>query len=283
MRLKPLLVPLLLALYTAFAAQPALADYKAGDIIVRVGASYVDPDEDRILSRILPFTLVEPLTPEEIEDGVVPERLNVNAAVDLRIDDDTTWYIGGVWLFADHWGLELQHVANASHDVDMSAAAFSGNALLPNSSIAGSLGSFDANITTLMVNWYPVDPTCLIQPYVGLGVNYTNFDSDNDFKQIRSVFGSGDFGADGRLGLGSDFSWAAQVGVDFVLGRDSNWIINAAAIYVDAKPRLELGFDLLTDAPPPFTSPSALPVRVRTDFDYSPWVFNLGIGYKFSF
>jgi outer membrane protein W len=257
-------------------AQSALADYKAGDVIVRIGASFVDPDDDNIVSRTIPFTVVE-----DVE--VDPEILNVDAVLSLDYDDDTTWYIGGVWLFADHWGLELQYIGNASHEADLNASAFAGNVLLDNSTLAGGLGDFEADITSLMIDWYPLDPSCLVQPYVGLGVNYTDIDSDNDFKQIRSVFGSGDTFADGRLGLGSDFSWVAQVGVDFVLGRDSNWIINAAAMYVDAEPDLELGFNLLADVPAPFDSPASLPVRVRGDFDYSPWVFNLGIGYKFSF
>lgn len=276
MRLKSLLVPLVAAACAGVAAQPALADYKGGDVIIRGGVSYVEPDDDQIISRRIPFVIKE-----DVEED--PETLGVVTTVDVDLDDDTTWYISGVWLFWDHWGLELHHVNDASHDADLDTFAFSADGVLVGRA-SGSLGDFDIYTTSLFVNWYPLDPTCLIQPYVGLGVNYTDIDHDPDFKQVRSVFGSGPTFAEGVLNLGSDFGLAAQVGVDFVLGYDSNWIINASAIYADSEPDLELGYDLpVTGLPAPFPASSTLPVRVRDDFDYSPWMFNLGVGYKFSF
>ncbi|WP_308366999.1 MULTISPECIES: OmpW family outer membrane protein [unclassified Microbulbifer] len=275
MRLKFLLVCVAAAACAGLVAQAALADYKEGDIIIRGGASFVEPDDDQIISRRIPF-LVE----EDVEDD--PATVNVLGTVDMDLDDDTTWYVSGVWLFRDHWGLELHHVNDASLEADLDTFAIAGGSVVGSARVG--LGNFDIHVTSLFINWYPLDPSCLIQPYVGLGVNYTDIDRGPNFKQVRSVFGSGATFANGILNLGSDFGGAAQVGVDFLLGYDSNWIVNASAIYADSEPDLELGYGLpVTGLPAPFPASTTVPVRISGDFDYSPWMLNLGVGYKFIF
>ncbi|WP_160153263.1 OmpW family protein [Microbulbifer sp. ALW1] len=264
MRTKSL-IPLAIA--AALTTTPALAQYTSGSVMVRVGASYVDPSED-IFTLTESFFVDDPSTDDE-------ESVLTDVVVDLDLDTDTTWYVSFAWMAADHWGVELYHSNSADLDANFAVDVFADD-VLTNGGF-GSIGDFEMNTTSLFANWYPLDATCMIQPYVGVGAAYV--DIEQDF--LRPVFVD-DGSAEGLLNFGSDFSWTAQVGVDFNFGRDSAWQVNVSAMYVDASPELELGYDQRVDAPG-FAQPDFVPVRVRQDMDIDPWIFNLGVGYKFSF
>ncbi|MFC6632082.1 OmpW/AlkL family protein [Microbulbifer taiwanensis] len=283
MRLKSLLIPMALAGYAGFAAQPALAGpsgypvqqpspgiYTAGTVMLRVGASYVEPD-DNVFSGTQVFSVADPA----IENPVASDFVNVNVFTDVDLDDDTTWYISGVWLPIEHLGIELYLSADANLDATLTSIASTGGSSF--GSFSQGVGDFDTYTTSLFANWYPMSPTCLIQPYVGLGVSYV--DIEQEF--LRPVFRD-QFGEFGLLDFGSDFTWTAQVGVDFNFGRDNGWQINASAMYVDAEPDIYIGYDTETLVPG-FSDSIILPVRVRDELDMSPWMFNLGVGYRFSF
>lgn len=285
MRLKSLLIPVALAGYAGLAAQPALAGpsgypvqapppqgiYTAGTVMVRVGASFVEPsDDEEVFEGTQSFVVDDPST-DDIEEAV---PVDVFTRVDL--DDDTTWYISGVWLPIEHFGVELYFNADANLDATLTSVAGTGGAAF--GSFSQSIGDFDSYITSLYANWYPLSPTCLIQPYVGIGVSYVDFEDDFLRPVFRDEFGDGF----GLVRLGSDFSWTAQLGVDFNFGRNNGWQINASVMYVDSEPDLELGFDTET-LPPGFGASVFLPVRIRDEMDFDPWMFNLGVGYRFSF
>lgn len=283
MRFKPLLIPMAVAGFAGLAAQTALAGpsgypvveptppvWGAGTFAVRVGAAYVDPDEDG-LGQVITTFVDDPLTEDVVEE--IP--LDVGAFVDL--DDDTSWFINATYVFMDHWAVELYHANDVSFEGGLFSDAFFDGEFI--GEFSQDLGDFDSYFTSFFVDWYFLDPTCLWQPYVGLGVNYT--DIEEQF--IRPVFRNDNRWGAGKIGFGSDFSWTAQVGVDVVLGRESNWVINASAMYVDASPEFSIGFDTETDLPD-FEDPVVTSVRIRNEeLDLDPWIFNLGIGYKFSF
>src|SRR5690606_36028920 len=95
------------------------------------------------------------------------------------------------------------------------------------------------------------------QPYVGAGVNFTWFFDE-------------DVGSDaenrGYDGLRLENSWglAGQVGADFML--TENVMLNAQVRYIDISTTAKTSF-------------SGLPVEVDVDVD--PWVYMVGLGYKF--
>ncbi|SHE78617.1 Outer membrane protein W [Microbulbifer donghaiensis] len=280
MRLKSLLIPLAMAGYAGFAAHPALAGpsgypappppqgiYTAGTFMVRIGASFVDPDDD-VLSHRQVFVTDDPTT-----DPVEAVPVDVFTKVDL--DDDTTWYVSGVWLPIEHFGIELNVSVDANLEATLFSSASTGGEFI--GSFSERIGDFDTYTTSLYANWYPMNPTCLIQPYVGLGVSYVDIEEDflrPVFRDGRERFGLVDFG--------SDFNWTAQVGVDFNFGRDSGWQVNLAAMYVRARPDISIGYDTETFVPG-FGDSVILPVRVRDELDMDPWIVNLGVGYRFSF
>ncbi|MFV8781733.1 OmpW/AlkL family protein [Microbulbifer sp. SA54] len=262
MRTKPLILPLALA--AVGVTSPAFADFTGGDMIVRVGAAYMDVDTNSVLSTQddLDFLVPDPDDPDTLIPAV--------GSVSLSLDEDTTWFINGTFFVADHWALELYHMNSA--DLDASIDSFVSTEDFDVRASDG-IGDFETHVTSFYVDWYPVCVESWIQPYVGIGVNYT--DIEQDF--VRPVFrdGSGDYGL---LNFGSSFGWTAQIGVDIELGRNNNWLVNASAMYIDADPELELGFDLLT-----LSTGAVDTVRIKDDLDYDSWIFNLGVGYKFSF
>lgn len=281
MRLKPLLIPLALAGCAGLAAQTAVAGpsgfpepapvYKSA-FMIRVGAAYVDPD-GTAYSGVQSFIVDDPATESEIEE--VP----VDVLTRVSLDDDTTWYISAVWVPIEHFGVELYHYNSADHEADLFSRATTRREFVGDFSLG--IGDFESYTTSLFANWYPLAANCLIQPYVGLGVAYVDFEEDF----VRTIFNERGF-RHGVLGLGSDFSWTAQAGVDFNFGPDNTWQVNASVMYVDAQPDLQVGYDTetsLASFADPLNQPAILPVRVRDDMDFDPWMFNLGIGYKFSF
>ncbi|WP_323844678.1 OmpW/AlkL family protein [Microbulbifer magnicolonia] len=282
MRLKSLLIPMAVAGYAVFAAQPALAGpsgypvqqpspgiYTAGTVLVRIGASYVEPDDDVFVGSQT-FVTDDPDT-----DPVEEVPVDVFTSIDL--DDDTTWYISGVWLPIEHFGLELYFNADANLDATLnSTARTTGGQFIGD--FSEGIGDFDTFTTSVFVNWYPLNPTCLIQPYVGVGFSYV--DIEQDF--LRPVFRDEVGDNFGLLDFGSDFTWTAQIGVDFNFGRDNGWQVNVSAMYVDAQPDIFIGYDTETLVPG-FVDEVILPVRVRDEMDLDPWMFNLGVGYRFSF
>ncbi|WP_078085975.1 OmpW/AlkL family protein [Microbulbifer mangrovi] len=270
MRTKSLLLPLAIA--AAGATSPAFADFNGGDFIVRVGAAYMDTD-DSVFSESTVIQVVDPNDP----DAFIPVEIGDS----LNLDDDTTWFINGTFFVADHWAVELYHMNSADLEADYDTYAISDDFDFRSSD---SLGDFETNVTSLFVDWYPVCVESWVQPYIGIGVNYT--DIEQDF--LRPVFREDVVNANGRVvdrvnrglvNFGSSWGWTAQVGIDIEFGRDANWLFNASAMYVDADPEIEVGVDdvVLSNGIVLDT------IRYKDDLEYDSWIFNLGVGYKFSF
>lgn len=103
---------------------------------------------------------------------------------------------------------------------------------------------------TLSLQWHFL-PDSRVQPYVGLGLNYTKFFSTRARGALE--------GAD--LSLGDSWGVAAQVGVDVKL--DERWFFNADLRYIDISSKVKLNGERIGTA--------------RID----PWVATVGVGYRF--
>lgn len=99
---------------------------------------------------------------------------------------------------------------------------------------------------------YHFNPKGKVSPYVGAGVNYTIFYGD-------------DPGAALGIDYDNSFGLAAQAGVDFEL--TDKWSLN-----LDVK-KLWLSTDVKVNAG------LASPVNAKVDLD--PWIFGVGVGYRF--
>lgn len=219
-----LLAPVLLAASVAQA-------YQTGDIIVRAGAITVDPRES---SSNLKF------------DGASAPGTSAT------VDSDTQLGLNFVYMLNSTVGIELLAATPFSHTVGVKGLG---------AGLDGKLADIKHLPPTLSAVWYPLQQQSALMPYVGAGINYTTFFSE-DLSSTRK--------AQGFSGLSLDDSWglAAQAGADYML--NDNLMLNAQVRYID----------ISTDAT--VNGPSALGIQqTKVTVDIDPWVYMVGLGYKF--
>lgn len=166
-----------------FATSTQAFAYGAGDFFTRVGVAKVEPKSDN----------------GDLDLGSL--GLGVQ---DVEVDDDSAFAFTLGYRFTDKLGVELLAAEPFDHDFQVG-------------DVTG--GSVDHLPPTLTVQYYPLGGTdARVQPYAGVGVNYTRF-SDEELEA--------------GLPVEFDDSWGAagQVGVDLLI--DDNWALNAAAWYLD--------------------------------------------------
>lgn len=260
--LTPVLAPLVLAVSAGAAAGgsgyvPAPPPPpKTNEFMVRVGASYITPNSEQVTFADDTF-----------------QFFNAFDAFRARMspDDEWGWYINGEWKPMDHWGFELSYTDGDSHAGGNAHGYFS---VFGFDDRFRDLGEFEPEMSTASVKWYPLDPSCLVQPYVGVGINYTDFSSEKFTGVRRAEFQ--DLGLRGEFNLGNTWGYTWQLGVDFYFGHDSAWLINAAAVYVDSE--TDLSFSWFDDGS---VSSSSFIESYSGDYQFNPWTFNLGVGYRF--
>ncbi|MDT0500424.1 MULTISPECIES: OmpW family outer membrane protein [unclassified Halomonas] len=109
-----------------------------------------------------------------------------------NISDENAFYLSGGYLFHDKMGVELGVGESVEHD-------FFG--------LAGNdLGTMERMPVNLLVNYYPLGgiEEARVQPFVGLGVNYTRYSSIDE-------------AAPYDIDIDDDYGVVGQVGVDLTL------------------------------------------------------------------
>lgn len=204
--------------------------YEPGDFIVRAGAANVDPNED---SNAL--------------------SLNGNPGTwpgsEAEVDDDTQLGITFTYMFKEHWGVGLLAATPFDHDIE--ADLGNGTKL--------DAGSTKHLPPTLTLQYFPMDADSRFQPYVGAGINYTNFFQEDVDSELESIFGHGE------LDLDDSWGYAFQAGVDYMI--NDRWLLNASIWYLDIDTEAKFKFDG-GDV-------------IESDVDIDPMVYMIGIGYKF--
>lgn len=167
------------------------------------------------------------------------------------LDSDTQLGLNFAYMVTDHVGIELLAATPFNHNVGVKGmpGAFAG--------LNGKLGELKHLPPTLSVVYYPLDAKSSFQPYVGAGINYTWF---FDTKLSSSAEDKGFSGLD----MQDSWGLAAQVGMDYML--TDNIMINAQLRYIDIETTgtTNYGGD-----------------KVKVDVDVDPWVYMVGLGYKF--
>ncbi|MDI5889649.1 OmpW/AlkL family protein [Halomonas rhizosphaerae] len=169
----------------AFITSSQAFAYGAGDFFTRVGVAKVKPKSD---NGSLDLSSVGP--------GL--------STYDVNVEDDSAFAFTLGYRFTDKLGVELLAAEPFDHGFQVEG-------------VTG--GSTDHLPPTLTLQYYPLGGTdARVQPYAGVGVNYTRFSNEEL-----------------NIGLPVEFddSWGAagQLGVDLLI--DDNWALNAAAWYLD--------------------------------------------------
>ncbi|MCO1335443.1 hypothetical protein MO867_13980 [Microbulbifer sp. OS29] len=231
-------------------AQEDWRDIEWGEFIVRFGFSYVQPNDDGT----------------SLKYRVLQQWDLYNTS--WQIDTAHTWQISGVWRPTDRWGLELVHINSANYGVALDN--FTGNSGRDKI----QLGDFSASSTFAFANWYMLDPSYITRPYIGAGINYTNFHTVDISRQFNEYLLDSDFStAPGSFNMGHSWDWGLQAGVDFNFDL-RRWrypvLVNLSTIYYLAD----------TDATVDFPTELGRD-RLYAHFDYNPWIINFGVGTKF--
>lgn len=155
-----------------------------------------------------------------------------NGAVKLDIGSSTRPSFSVTYMATRNIGVELLGAFPFKHDISAQGL--------------GKIGSTKHLPPTLSLQWHFL-PDATVQPYVGVGLNYTTF-----FSTESSL---------GDLSLGDSWGVAAQAGVDFKLSE--RWFLNADVRYIDISSDVKLNG-----------------VKIgKTSID--PWVATIGVGYRF--
>jgi outer membrane protein len=169
------------------------------------------------------------------------------------MDSDTQLGLNFAYMLNNHWGIELLAATPFEHDVKLKGTA------LPAAN--GKLGSLKHLPPTLSVVYYPLDSKSAFQPYVGGGINYTWIYDESLSSEAKSA-GFSNFNAKNSWGL----AW--QVGADYML--TDHVMLNAQVRYIDIDTRATVENNAIAPG-----------TRAKVNIDVDPFVYMVGLGYKF--
>ncbi|WP_259505602.1 outer membrane protein OmpW [Shewanella baltica] len=161
---------------------------------------------------------------------------------EFQISNDTQLGLNFGYMLTDNFGVELLAATPFSHDVSLAGV--------------GKIAETKQLPPTLVAQYYFGNSQSVVRPYIGVGVNYTNF-YDNEFTNDLG-------GALTDLSMTTSWGLAAQAGVDYQVNK--NWLVNASVWY--AQISSDVKFKLSGDT-----------VVIGTDID--PWVYMVSVGYTF--
>ncbi len=220
--MKQMLIPVVATAALVSVALPAQA--REGDLVARIRATYVAPDASSRLN------LSGPGTPD-LTTGFLSPDTNVIPEVDLS------------YHFTDNIAAELIFATGSRHHVVQK-----GPAQPVSADPIGDLGSVNLLPPTLTVQWH-FNPDQTIDPYLGVGINYTRFMDNNllggAIHTERNSFGP-----------------AIQFGADYNL--EAGWLLNFDVKKVWIQTDVKLAGVGKVDS-----------------LDINPWVVSVGIGKKF--
>src|SRR5690606_16243542 len=182
----------------------------------------------------------------EVGGGAVP-------GTKATVGSDTQLGLTFAYKLTDQIGVELLAATPFSHRVGIGGV----DAALGASGFDGKFAQVKHLPPTLTLQYYPMPSESRWQPYVGAGINYTTFFDEKL---------SGAQKANGFSGLSLSDSWglALQVGSDYMINDRLLFNVSVWHIDIDTTARAKLG---------------GAPVKVDVDID--PWVFMVGLGYRF--
>jgi outer membrane protein len=201
---------------------PTLAQAEAGDWLVRARAIYVAPTEST--GPVLPTFATGSVS---VDNAIMPEL-------------DFTYMI------TDHIGAELI-LATTNHDI-------SGEMALEG---LGEIADTWVLPPTLTLQYHFL-PRNSVRPYVGAGINWTIFYSEDSKDALNNAIGQTD------VNLSNSFGWAVQAGVDIDI--TEKFFFNVDVKYVDINTTATLTTGTLVNT---------------TEVDLDPIIVGVGFGVRF--
>ena len=209
---------------------PALA-HQTDDMLVRIGATTVAPQDNS--SNMF-------LAGGDLGFGV-------------SVDNNTQLGLNFAYFITDRWNIEVLAATPFSHEVSVNTNPLG----------LGKLADVKHLPPTVTANYYFADTSSKLQPYAGVGLNYTVFFDENLTAENQEI-GFSD------LKLDNSFGFAGQIGADYQL--DNGWFINGSVRYIaiDTKATFTLNNPTL----------AANNASGSVSVDIDPIVYTLSIGMK---
>jgi outer membrane protein len=233
----------LVALAIAAAFAPTLAMAEAGDIVVRLRATNISPDEDSRLGK----------QTDKVYGAGTAAVVYGSADAELRVDSNTIPEVDFSYYITKNIAAELILAVGTRHDVKVSG---SGSAV----GLNHDLGSVNLLPPTLTAQWHFM-PDQTFDPYVGAGVTYVRA-MDNSLAARTAI---------GKFPIKIDRnSWGPAIQAGFDINLKDRWLVN-----LDVK---KVWFDTDVETKIPALGAGW---RKIDSLDIDPWVISVGVGKKF--
>ena len=174
----------------------------------------------------------------------------------VGVDTDTQLGLTFTYMFADHLAVELLAATPFKHDVVLQGSGLSDYA--PSGT---TIASVEHLPPTLSLQYFFMDGSSAWQPYAGIGINYFLVLDEELSSGAKSALGASNLNVDDSVGI------AFQLGMDYAI--DDKWLVNIAVWNIDIE----------TTAT--FTTGLEGSPKAKADIDIDPWVYMIGVGYKF--
>lgn len=234
---------LVLALAAAFI--PTLAQAEAGDWVVRLRATNVNPSESSKLGE----------KTDAAYGAGVADALYGDANANLEVDSNTIPELDISYYFTKNIAAELVLALGSKHDVNTSSAG----ALLNSK----KLGDVNLLPPTLTVQWH-FNPDQTFDPYVGAGLTYVR--ALEDGLTADTVAGDRPIRIDRN-------SWGPALQAGFDINLTDRWLVN-----FDVK---KIWFDTDVKLDTQGAAGTASGYHKIDKLDIDPWVVSVGFGKKF--
>lgn len=227
------------------ALTPAAQAFEGGDFILRAGMVHVAPDDSS----------------ESITVGGNPLLNGVDSKA--SVDSNTQLGLRATYMFTRNLGVGILGATPFKHNIN-------GGGDLPESV---NLGETKHLPPTLTLQYFPMASSSALQPFVGIGVNYTTFFEEKTSDTLNSVV-AGEYGIPGAttsLDLDDSVGVAVELGLDYMLSE--NFGLNAAIWWADIN----------TDATVTVYDNTGAFAAETDEFEVEidPMVYMVGFTYKF--
>jgi len=154
----------------------------------------------------------------------------------VKVDSATSLSLNFTYMMTDVWAVEVLAAYPFKHDITLHDGT--------------KVGSTKQLPPTVSLQ-YHFNPTGKFQPYLGLGINYTNFFSESTTGPLDGL----------NLSLGDSWGLAGQAGFDVML--NDQWFLNLDARYIGIDSKAKLAGNSLGTV------------------EIDPWVLGAHVGFRF--